>query len=216
MSQRGGKRRSAFRRPEIKPDLIIFDFVLPVDDGAALHSELSRAAAATDIPLLVLSSIGREILPASMTDGALPHFLLKPFKNEGLLRTIDEILNNVRAAPHAGPAKTGTIMIIEDDRDISDLLRHMLEVDGHAVLTSFDGFDALFKLGLAETTPQGAIIRPDVIILDVILPGIDGYTLGSKLKENDRTRGIPLLVLTAKRGMKEALPGRLHRRRRAR
>jgi two-component system phosphate regulon response regulator PhoB len=76
----------------------------------------------------------------------------------------------------------------------------MLEKQGHAVTEAFDGIEALRALGLDPATGAVAEERdlPDLIILDVMMPQADGYTVYSRLQANDRTRGMPVMILTAK------------------
>lgn len=82
------------------------------------------------------------------------------------------------------------IMVVDDEPEIVTLLRFILEKDGYAVSDANNGQDALDKLG------AGGL--PDLIILDIMMPVMDGYTLNMKLQANATTRSIPILVLTAK------------------
>lgn len=83
------------------------------------------------------------------------------------------------------------ILIVDDEPDVVTLIKYLLEKDGHSIQTAHNGEEALGVLGLAAALP-------DLIILDVMMPVMDGYTLSTKLQENPKTRGVPLLVLTAK------------------
>lgn len=98
-----------------------------------------------------------------------------------------------------------TILVVDDEKDTVGLLRYMLEKDGHKVIEANDGEMALQALGLdpagGEGTPPPAM--PDVIILDVMMPKMDGYSVYARLQQSERTRSIPVLVLTAKGKMWE-------------
>jgi CheY-like chemotaxis protein len=83
-----------------------------------------------------------------------------------------------------------SIMVVDDEPEIVTLLRFILEKDGYAVSDAHNGQDALDKLVGGKL--------PDLIILDIMMPVMDGYTLNMKLQANAVTRGIPILVLTAK------------------
>jgi CheY-like chemotaxis protein len=87
------------------------------------------------------------------------------------------------------------ILVVDDERDIATLIRFLLEQDGHAVTEAHDGLEALAKLGIE---PWSEAPMPDLIIIDVMMPQMDGYSVASRLLEDSRTRAIPLLVLTAK------------------
>lgn len=82
------------------------------------------------------------------------------------------------------------IMVVDDEPEIVTLLRFILEKDGYAVSDANNGQVALDKLTAGE--------KPDLIILDIMMPVMDGYTLNMKLQANAVTRTIPILVLTAK------------------
>ncbi|OGF44319.1 MAG: hypothetical protein A2452_05865 [Candidatus Firestonebacteria bacterium RIFOXYC2_FULL_39_67] len=85
------------------------------------------------------------------------------------------------------------ILIAEDEIDISFIVETVLVKTGYAVITAFDGETALAK-ALAE--------KPDLILLDIMMPKMDGFTVNSKLKENPETKDIKVLIMTAKGGMK--------------
>jgi two-component system alkaline phosphatase synthesis response regulator PhoP len=83
----------------------------------------------------------------------------------------------------------GTILIVEDEADIADLVKYHLEKEGFAARTVGDGKQAL-----------GLIVRdhPDLIILDLMLPGIDGLDLCRRLRSQNATQRIPIIMLTAR------------------
>ncbi len=84
------------------------------------------------------------------------------------------------------PAK---ILIVEDDDEIIMLLSNRLTASGYSVLTAYDGIDGLNKA-------RGEI--PDLIILDISLPKMNGYELCRLLKFDEKYKKIPILILTAK------------------
>jgi CheY-like chemotaxis protein len=80
------------------------------------------------------------------------------------------------------------ILIVDDDADIVEAMRLVLEKRGHRVSIAGDGNEGLGK-ARAE--------KPDVIILDVMMPGLDGFEVARELKGDSQTRSISILVLTA-------------------
>jgi len=84
------------------------------------------------------------------------------------------------------------ILIIEDEEDVVQPVAFRLEMQGYEVLMEPDG-----ELGFQTATTE----LPDLILLDVMLPGIDGLTLCGILKEREDTRTIPIIVLTARTTM---------------
>ena len=81
------------------------------------------------------------------------------------------------------------ILLIEDDSDIAELVQYNLEREGYRVHVSGDG-----ELGLK----QALQLRPDMIVLDLMLPGLDGLTVCRRLKASPQTQDVPILMLSAK------------------
>ena len=82
------------------------------------------------------------------------------------------------------------ILVVDDTKHIRNILRFSLEKEGYSVVTAGNGIKALF-------IAKGPM-PPDLIILDIMMPKMDGYRVISKLKENDTTSRIPVILLTAK------------------
>jgi len=85
--------------------------------------------------------------------------------------------------------KTTKILIVEDEAAMSDAIKLRLEANGYDVITAYDGPTGLHK-ARAEA--------PNLIILDVMLPRIDGFTICRMLKYDEKFQKIPILMLTAK------------------
>jgi two-component system cell cycle response regulator DivK len=80
------------------------------------------------------------------------------------------------------------ILLVEDNENNRDFLRRRLERKGYAVVIARDGEEGY---SLAESE------RPDVILMDISLPGMDGWRVTELLKANEATQGIPVIILTA-------------------
>lgn len=87
-----------------------------------------------------------------------------------------------------GMALRAKVLVVEDNPTTRTLLRDSLDLEGYDVSTLPDG--AGVSSFLEHTLP-------DLVILDVMMPGLDGYTVLRQIRENDRTRGLPVLLLTA-------------------
>jgi len=85
--------------------------------------------------------------------------------------------------------KKAKILVVDDERDIIELVSYNLEKEGFKVISATDGEKAL---GLVFSE------EPEIIILDLMLPGIDGLDVCLELKRNDKTSSIPIIMLTAK------------------
>ncbi len=88
------------------------------------------------------------------------------------------------------------ILVVDDESEITTLLRFVLEKDGHQVADASNGKVALERLGVEPQNPTASI--PDLIILDIMMPVMDGYALNLRLQKEPKVSGIPILVLTAK------------------
>jgi two-component system phosphate regulon response regulator PhoB len=84
---------------------------------------------------------------------------------------------------------TGRIVVIEDEADILEVIRYNLAREGYKVITSRDGEE-----GLATVRKEA----PDLLLLDLMLPGLDGIEICRRLKEDPVTRPIPIVMVTAK------------------
>lgn len=83
---------------------------------------------------------------------------------------------------------TSRILIVDDDRDNRDLLELILSREGFVILTATDGEEAL-----ATSSHQS----PDLILLDVMMPGMTGYEVAARLKSDPVTNRIPIIMVTA-------------------
>ena len=91
-----------------------------------------------------------------------------------------------------------TLLIVEDDLDIADMLNAYFSVQGYRILTVNWGEDAL---NVCQTE------QPDIVILDIRLPDLDGFEVARRLKINRRTESIPIIFLTEKRQREDRLRG---------
>jgi len=82
-----------------------------------------------------------------------------------------------------------TILVIEDEEDVADLVRYHLRKAKYRVLLAADG---------AEGAQLAASEKPDAIVLDIMLPKLNGFEVTKRLRADERTAGIPLLILSAK------------------
>jgi two-component system, OmpR family, alkaline phosphatase synthesis response regulator PhoP len=82
-----------------------------------------------------------------------------------------------------------TILAVDDERSIVRLVQVNLERQGYNVVTAFDGKEAMEKI---------AASRPDMVVIDVMMPYMDGFTVLQELRKDPATRDLPVIMLTAK------------------
>jgi len=95
--------------------------------------------------------------------------------------------------------KPKKILVVDDEVDLVETVRFPLEMEGYDVLVSYNGEDAL---------NQARKEKPDLIILDLMLPKLDGYKVCRLLKFDERYKHIPILMLTAKTQEKDKILGK--------
>ena len=88
-----------------------------------------------------------------------------------------------------------TVLIADDDRKIIDMLRRTLAYEGYHVVTAADGHEAL---------TQAQVHRPDVVVLDWMMPGLSGLEVARRLREAD---AMPILMLTARDAVEDRVEG---------
>lgn len=93
------------------------------------------------------------------------------------------------------------IMVVDDERDVAELITFMLAREGHACTACHDGRQAVAALGL-DPQDESAVL-PDLVILDVMMPLMDGYAVCARMREDSRTKSIPIIMLTGKDGMRD-------------
>jgi two-component system, OmpR family, phosphate regulon response regulator PhoB len=96
------------------------------------------------------------------------------------------------AAVSTTPAQTTArlrVLVIEDERDLVDVLTYNLEREGYATIVAHDGLEGLRK---AQT------LLPDLILLDIMLPGMSGTDVCRELRSGERTRDIPIIIISAR------------------
>lgn len=94
--------------------------------------------------------------------------------------------------------KQETILCIEDDGDIRELIRYNLSHDGYVVVEAGTG-----ELGLDRLQKEGV----DLVVLDLMLPGVDGIEVCKRIRENEHTAGVPIVMVTAKGEEAEIVSG---------
>src|SRR3989338_5031088 len=91
------------------------------------------------------------------------------------------------------------ILVIDDEQDLVDMLEITLESEGYEVLKAYDGHEGLEKSRES---------KPDLILLDVMLPKMDGYQVCRLLKFDDSSKDIPIVMLTARNQKQDRLTGK--------
>lgn len=92
-------------------------------------------------------------------------------------------------------AEVKKILLVDDEPDILEFLKYSLEMNGFEVITALNGVDALLSLSQ----------KPDLIILDIMMPKMDGYEVCQRIRENPDFKQTPLMFLTARSSEKDEI-----------
>ena len=87
------------------------------------------------------------------------------------------------------PARLGRILVVEDEQDVAELVRYHLSKEGYDVRVSSNGADAL---------RQVREVRPELILLDIMVPQLNGWEVCRRLKQDPQTRGISVIMVTGR------------------
>jgi signal transduction histidine kinase/DNA-binding response OmpR family regulator len=167
----------------LSPDLITLDVQLPGMDGWTVLAMLKSTPASAHIPVIMLTIVDERKRGFAL--GA-KDYLTKPIDTERLGKLV-ELHRRDRMALDS--ADSGYILIVEDDTALRELLRRTLELAGWVVVEAADGRAALEQI---------ARCRPSLILLDLMLPELDGVQVIDELHATSTGEEIPILVLTAK------------------
>ncbi|MBI4376776.1 MAG: response regulator [Elusimicrobia bacterium] len=93
------------------------------------------------------------------------------------------------------------ILIVDDEPSVVLLIKFIMETLGHRVREAYNGEEAVKLLGIEPVDPS--VTLPDLVILDVMMPIMDGHTVCLKMKNDPRTSNIPVLIVSAKGDMRQ-------------
>lgn len=159
-----------------KPRVITLDVILDDADGFELLQRFKDHEETANIPVIVLSIVCDE--GRSCRLGAA-NYLEKPIDQKRLLKMLDDLVGSITKP---------VVLIADDDHGIVDVMSMMLKSRGFAVLSAYDGLEAM--AAVAEH-------KPHLILLDLRMPNMDGYEVIKAIKSDERTVDIPIVVMTA-------------------
>ncbi len=164
-----------------RPFLILLDVMMPGKDGWEVLQELKLDADTADIPVIMCTVSENEELGVAL--GATD-YLTKPIDRRQLVSRLGTLFQG-RRQQH----RTTHVLAIDDDEQVRELYAATLGAQGYRVHTAANGPDGL---------RMAAELEPDMILLDLMMPGMDGFETAEKLKQQPRTREIPIIVVSAK------------------
>lgn len=169
------------RARELQPDLITLDVLLSGADGWSVLNALKADPQLATIPVIMLT-----IMEDQATGFALgaADYMTKPVDRQRLI----ELVRRHSAPPAAEPAALAPILVIEDDGPTREMMQRMLEQAGYRVISAENG-----RVGLQRAAEQ----RPALILLDLMMPELDGFGFLQELRGHTDFATIPVVVVTA-------------------
>jgi CheY-like chemotaxis protein len=161
----------------VRPTMITLDVLMPGMDGWAVLSALKSDPELTEVPVIMITIMDEKQM--GYTLGAAD-YLSKPIE----WKHLHSILQKYRCAHPPCP-----VLIVEDDAEMRELLRRKLEKEGWAVSEAENGRVALERM--AEN-------RPELILLDLMMPEMDGFQFLEEIRKREVWQSIPIVVVTAK------------------
>jgi DNA-binding response OmpR family regulator len=188
---------SLFKALKEKPDLIILDIGLPGGNGFIFMERLKSLIPVAGIPIIILTAWDPQTNRERALKAGAVAFLQKPADNDELLATIRKTLEeSIKPVPEKQPSTieetekiSKKILIVDDDKDLLLGLNIRLKASGYNVILAADAPSAISK---AQRE------KPDLIIMDIGLPGGDGFTVMERLKSPQINVTSPIIILTAR------------------
>ncbi len=163
----------------LMPFAITLDISLPKLDGWSVLNALKRDSVTATIPVVVVSIVDNRDF--GLVLGAT-EYLVKPIDHDRL-RSVLHSLDELRTPGD------GSVLIVDDDPALRDVLSSLLAEDGWRVATAADGEAALAAV---------QVERPTAMVLDLMMPRVDGFEVLQTLRGQPTTRDLPVIVVTAK------------------
>ena len=184
------------------PDIILLDIVMPKVDGFGVLKYLQNDEALSKIPVIIISNSGQPVeIDKALELGVSDYLVKAEFDPQEVIDKIHKQLKLIGKEADLSDEKTGAqptqiaakdfsafhILLVEDDNFLRDLISQKLRKENFNVLDALDGEDALKK-----TKSE----KPHLILLDLILPGIDGFETLKQIRADEETGKTPVIVLS--------------------
>ena len=165
------------RAKELRPAVITLDIMMPDMEGWTVISALKADPELAHIPVIIISIVDEHRRGIAL--GAAGH-LTKPIHRDKMLEVL---------APFRTAGRPGVVLIVDDDDDQREEVRMSLEARGWTVHDASNGRRALEVLGGG--------VSPDIVLLDLMMPEMDGFEVVAALQDNPVWRDIPVVVVSA-------------------
>jgi PAS domain S-box-containing protein len=164
---------------ETLPSLILLDILMPGKSGWQMLQQVRSMPKTRDIPIIVVSVVEEQKLAYSM---GVADYFVKPLDKEDKKRLLERVAE-------LGVGPRAKVLVVDDNPSDVKLVASHLEAGGIRVLRAFGGQEGLM---MAKEN------RPALIVLDILMPDLDGFKVIERLRADQDTRDIPVIILTVK------------------
>ena len=185
-----------------KPYILLLDIVMPKVNGYEVLEHMHSDPALSSVPVIIISNSGQPVeLDRAQSLGAVDYLVKADFEPSEVLEKINKYLTSSSVPGGAGTApaavpvpennpeqnRSHSVLVVEDDKFLRDLLVLKLKREGFKVSEAVDGEE-----GLKKTRNE----KPNIIVLDLIIPVKDGFAFLEEMKKDPETESIPVIVLS--------------------
>jgi two-component system, cell cycle response regulator len=172
---------------EHMPDLILLDLQMPVMGGFAVIRELRNTPELSKLKVIAVTSFAMKGDREKALEAGFDEYVTKPINTRKFVEIVKNFLPDEIAT-----LKKAIILCVDDEPANLKLLENILVPRGYEVISVASGQDALLKIKK---------LTIDLVLLDLMMPGMDGLQVSRKIKENKKYKNIPIIMLTAYSGV---------------
>ncbi|MGB8352702.1 MAG: response regulator [Chthoniobacteraceae bacterium] len=162
---------------KLQPSIIVLDVMMPTMDGWSVLTRLKGDPEVAGIPVVMLTMVDNKEMGFSL---GVDDYMLKPIERSGFVSVLRK---------YCTPQGSPVVLVVEDDAVTREMMRSTLEKEEFTVVDACNGVEGLQKLDT---------IKPAVILLDLMMPEMDGFQFAREVRSHPEWRDIPILVMTAK------------------
>jgi len=159
----------------LEPHVILLDVIMGSNDGWQVLHSLKTDTRTKNIPVIMMSIIEEHSLAFRLGASG---YLSKPVSRESLLQSVENVCG-----------KGARVLVVDDNPDVIELLSQILSEEGHTMIAARNGEEGLARI---------ADSNPDIMVLDLMMPVLDGFGLLERLRDLGGHDDLPIVILTAK------------------
>lgn len=160
-----------------QPAVIVLDVMMPTMDGWSVLSRLKGDPLLSEIPVVMLTMVDDKAMGYTL---GVDDYMLKPIERVDFVGVLRKFCDQ---------SNPGSVLVVEDDDTSRELVRDMLQKDHYHVIEARNGIEALERVQTSA---------PALILLDLMMPEMDGFEFASAVRELPHMVDVPIVVMTAK------------------